>query len=64
METVLVTGVGGGAGQSILKALNLGNYNVIAADSSALGAGLYFGNKSYLVPNANEESYVPEILKI
>jgi carbamoyl-phosphate synthase large subunit len=63
--TILVTGVGGGAGQSILKALNLANFkNVVAVDSSPLAAGLYFGNPSYLGFEANHPAYIDRLLEI
>lgn len=67
MINVLVTGAGGGVGQGIIKSLNRItdlDINIIAADMSQLAAGLYGGNKSYLVPAASSVDYFDEIGKI
>jgi carbamoyl-phosphate synthase large subunit len=65
LPKVLVTGVGGGAGQSILKALRGANYlDVLAVDSSPLAAGLYFGYKGLVGLEALHPDYVSNLLKI
>jgi carbamoyl-phosphate synthase large subunit len=63
--TILVTGVGGGAGQSILKSLDLANIkDVIAVDSSPLAAGLYFGSRSFLGYEAHHPLFIHKLLEI
>jgi carbamoyl-phosphate synthase large subunit len=65
LPKVLVTGVGGGAGQSILKALRGANYlDVLAVDSSPLAAGLYFGYKSVVGLEALHPDYISDLLEI
>jgi carbamoyl-phosphate synthase large subunit len=60
---ILVTGTGGGAGQSILKALRLANYeDVLAFDSAPLAAGLYFGYPGVVGFNALNPKYIPHLL--
>ena len=61
---IAVTGVGGGVGQSILKSLDYADYNVVALEGGSLSAGLYTSKKSYLIPFANKENYIPELLEI
>ena len=43
MNTVLITGVGGGVGQSIIKCLQGSDLRVIGADSDPTAAGLHAG---------------------
>jgi carbamoyl-phosphate synthase large subunit len=67
MITVLVTGVGGGVGQGIIKSLRLIKdieIKIISADMSELASGLYGGDYSYLVPAASDSHYFDEIEKI
>lgn len=61
---VAVTGVGGGVGQSILKALQDTDYTTIGIDSEVLGTGLYATKKSYLGLYANHPHYVDKIIEI
>jgi len=61
---VAVTGVGGGVGQSIIKALQNTEYNVIGIDGEVLGAGLYAAKKSYLGFYANHPKFIDRIIKI
>lgn len=63
-KTVLVTGAGGGVGQSILKALQHSSYTAIAADCDSLAAGLYAASKAYLVPPASSPEFIPRIIEI
>lgn len=61
---ILVTGVGGGAGQSILKALRMANFEeVLAFDSSPLAAGLYFGYPGVVGFEALHPTYANHLLK-
>mgnify|MGYP001029624869 CR=1 FL=1 len=61
---IAITGVGGGVGQSILKSLEDTNYKLVALDGESLAAGLYAAETSYLIPYANDESYIPKLLEI
>ena len=63
-EGVLVTGTGGGVGQSILKCLQDSPYRVVAADGAILGAGLYAAARSYLVPYASAPNYIDRLCEI
>lgn len=67
MISVLVTGVGGGVGQGIIKSLKLIkdiDIKVVTADMSELASGLYGGDYSYLVPAASSEKYFDRIKEI
>jgi len=67
---VLVTGIGGGVGQSIIKGLKLANqrlnenYTIIGADADPLAAGLYRVDKSFIIPKANDSAFIPKIIEI
>lgn len=61
---VAVSGTGGGAGQSILKALAKTDYEVVALDGEALGTGLYTTETSYTIPYASSPEFVDRILEI
>lgn len=62
--SILVTGTGGGAGQSVLKSLQHTDYRVIAADGEVLGTGLYTTGKGYVIPYANSPVFWDERLEI
>jgi len=71
MITVLITAVGTGVGQSILKGLKLArraagrSYRIIGVDISEWAAGLYRCDKSFLVPPASrEQNYIRSIINI
>ena len=64
---VLVTGVGGGGhGEQVLKALRLAQtpYLIIGTDMSPTSIGLYEVDKSYVVPPARDDTYIPRLLDI
>lgn len=61
---VAVTGVGGGVGQSIIKALQNTEYNVTGIDGEVLGTGLYATTKSYLGFYANHPKFIDRIIEI
>ena len=62
---ILVTGVGGGAGQSVLKALRMAGFeDVLAFDSSPLAAGFYFGYPGVVGFEALHPNYTDHLLKI
>ena len=64
MPTVLVTGVGGGVGQSIVKSLQGSPYTVVGADAEALATGLYVVARGYRVPYASAPGYVDRLLEV
>jgi len=61
---VLVTGVGGGVGQSIIKSLKNTSYTVIGVDGEDLGTGLYAVVRGYKGYYANHPKYIEHILEI
>jgi carbamoyl-phosphate synthase large subunit len=64
---VLVTGVGGGGnGEQILKALRMAEnkYEIIGCDISRYSKGLKFVDIPYVVPMANDLTYLGTILEI
>lgn len=64
---VLVTGVGGGGhGEQVLKALRMAetHYTIVATDMSPISKGLYEADRSYIVPAANDSTYISKILDI
>jgi carbamoyl-phosphate synthase large subunit len=69
--TAVVTGVGGGVGQSIIKGLNLSmdrkggiEYRIVGTDADAFASGLYRTDVGYTVPRSDEEGYVERIVNI
>ncbi len=64
MVNVLVTGAGGGVGQSIIKALGDTDYSVIAADGELLGTGLYAATKGFVIPYASNTYFIPRLIEI
>ena len=61
---VAVTAVGGGVGQSVIKALQNTEYKPVGINSEILGAGLYATPNSYLGLAANHPKYVDRLLEI
>ncbi|MFI5300322.1 MAG: ATP-grasp domain-containing protein, partial [Polyangiales bacterium] len=64
METIGVTGVGGGVGQSIIKALQPSGHRIVGMDGEVLGAGLYAVDRGYTVPYANAPGYIERVLDV
>lgn len=63
---ILVTGAGAGVGQSIIKSIKLSGHktSLITVDNSPLAAGLYRGDRAYLVPKYQEKEYLPRLVQI
>jgi carbamoyl-phosphate synthase large subunit len=64
---VLIAGVGGGSvGLEIMKALRMSDipYCICAVDMAERSLGLFMADKSYIVPPASSDEYVPAILDI
>ena len=61
---IAVTGVGGGVGQSILKALRETTYEVVALDADPLAAGLYGIERAHLIPYASSDDFISSLLEI
>lgn len=66
MTTILITGVGGGVGQSLLKALAGGDDRLIAVDGDPLASGLYWEGVAHraVIPYASDPAYLPILLSI
>jgi carbamoylphosphate synthase large subunit len=67
MITIGVTAVGGGVGQSVLRALSHSHLKVriVGLDIGPMSAGLYWVDSAYLVPPANfERDYLKRLLTI
>ena len=65
--TVLVTGVGGTPGQSVMKGLRLStkfDCRIIALDAEPMSAGLYRADAAYIMPFANTNEYLPRLIDI
>ena len=62
---ILVTGVGGGVGQSIMKALRISKLpiKIIAADINPLNAGLYRSDKAIIVPRVENKNALSWYIK-
>lgn len=66
MINVIVTAVGGGVGQSIVRGFKLSDLDIriIGLDANPWGAGLYRCHKGYLVPAASDEAYINRVVDI
>jgi carbamoyl-phosphate synthase large subunit len=67
----MVTGVGGGVGQSILKGLNLAEerrndvtYRTVGVDADPAASGLFRVDVGYRVPFANADGYVDRLVEV
>jgi carbamoyl-phosphate synthase large subunit len=63
-KTILVTGVGGGVGQSVCKSLQGSGYRVVGADAGREAAGLYAVDVACLVPPTSSPDYLDRVLDI
>lgn len=64
MRNIVVTGVGGGVGQGILKALADTTYGVVGVDSEELATGLYASPKAYKGCYASDPNFADRLLEI
>lgn len=61
---IAITCVGGGVGLSVLKSVINSDYDVVALDGEVTGTGLYMSDTSYLIPYANNPTFIPTLLDI
>ncbi|QUH22663.1 ATP-grasp domain-containing protein [Methanobacterium alkalithermotolerans] len=61
---VAVTGVGGGVGQSILKALQPTSHEMVGIDGDLLATGLYGVSSAYQGYYANTDKFLPFLEKV
>lgn len=63
---ILVTGAGAVLGQAVIKSIKSSSLKatIIAVDPSPLAVGLYWTDKHYLVPMANDPEYIDKIFEI
>jgi len=61
---VAVTAVGGGVGQSIVKALQKTEYEVVGVNSELFGTGLYATKRSYLGYAAKDSRFIDRLKQI
>lgn len=62
--SIAVTGLGGGVGQSITKALHGTDYRIVGMDAESLAAGLYAVPSAYIIPYAREARFIDRLLEI
>jgi carbamoyl-phosphate synthase large subunit len=63
-ESILVTGAGGGVGQSIIKALAGSGLAMVGVDADGLATGLQAVPIAYRVPRADDPAYVPTLVDL
>ena len=65
-QNVLIPGAGGATGIGAIKSLRLCKFQgkIVATDSDELSAGLYLADKGYVVPPADDPSFIREAMKI
>lgn len=64
MDSILVTGIGGGVGQSVIKALQQTEYNVVGVDSEELATGLYGVKTAYKGLYAKDSQFIDRLTEI
>lgn len=64
MRNILVSAVGGGVGQSVLKALDNSSYGIVGVDTDVLAAGLYTVSKAYQGYKATDPYFIDGLLDI
>jgi len=65
-EVLAVTAVGGGVGQSVLRALRLSplSFQVIGFDMDPWSAGFYTCHRGFLLPAADDPAYFDRLLQV
>jgi carbamoyl-phosphate synthase large subunit len=65
-KTVLVTGIGGNVGQGILRVISSLGWNIklIGIDINTFNSGIHLCHKTYTVPYAMHNDYIPKIKEI
>jgi carbamoylphosphate synthase large subunit len=63
--SIAITAVGGGVGQSVLRALRLSSLplRTIGFDANPWSAGLYSCSKGYTIPHSSDPSFVERLLE-
>jgi carbamoyl-phosphate synthase large subunit len=64
--TVLVSGGGGAAAISTIKALRMGGFDgrIVSTDAERLSAGLYLADAFRVVPRAKDPAFYPAVLRL
>ena len=64
--TIAVTGVGGGVGQAVIRALRRSTLGlrIVGIDMNRYGAGLYQADTAYCVPPCSDPAYVDRLVDI
>ena len=62
--TVLVTGVGGAAGVSVVRALQSRGHRVAGVDADELAVGLALSDESHVVPRGNDPRFLAALLRV
>jgi len=63
-RTIIVTGAGGPAGVSVIRALDGHGVRVVGVDADELAAGLRLADEGAVVPRADDPGYVAEIVAL
>ena len=65
-HNVLIPGAGGAAGIGAIKSLRICKFHgkIVSTDADVLSAGLYLADRGYVVPTANDPSFIQETMKI
>jgi len=63
-HTVLVTGAGGPAGVSVIRALRPKGHRIVAADASGHAAGLRLADASGVLPGGSAAGFVPALVDL
>lgn len=61
---IAITGVGGGVGQSVVKALYRTDYKIVGLDGYCLATGLYAVPIAYKIPKVSDPGYIKALLKV
>lgn len=64
MRKILVTAVGGGVGQSIIKALQDTDYGIVGIDADELAAGLYGVPSAHKGCHATDEDFLGRLVEV